>query len=120
MLPPSDEVDALGKRLRAFVDRVFDTPLPTQPLHGDASLTNFLRTTRGLLWNDFEDVLRGPIHWDIAGYVMAMEDGGADDDFVRRALDAYGWDHDEDLTDFTEAHEIYGEIWRRYSATGDR
>lgn len=120
LLPPSEEVDALGERLRALTDSVFDTSLPTQPLHGDASLTNLLRTSGGLLWNDFEDVLRGPVHWDIAGYVMAMEDRGADADFVRRALDAYGWDHEEDLTAFTDAHEVYGEIWRRYCALSGR
>lgn len=120
LLPPSDEVDPLGERLRALVGQVFDPPLPTQPLHGDASLTNLLRTPGGLLWNDFEDVLRGPVHWDVAGFVMAIEDRGADGDFVRRTLDAYGWDHDEDLTAFTEAHEIYGEIWRRYCEISGR
>jgi hypothetical protein len=45
---------------------------------------------------------------------MALEHGGADAAFVRRALDAYGWDHDEDLAPFTEAHEVYGEIWQMY------
>jgi hypothetical protein len=113
-LPESAEVDELGERLFALTDAVFDTDLPTQPLHGDASLSNLLRTPLGLLWNDFEDVLRGPLHWDVAGYAMAMEGRGADAAFVRRALDAYGWDHDADLAPFTEAHEIYGEIWQLY------
>ena len=54
------EADSLGDRLHALTDSVFDTTLPTQPLHGDASLSNLLRTPLGLLWNDFEDVLRGP------------------------------------------------------------
>jgi Ser/Thr protein kinase RdoA (MazF antagonist) len=78
----------MGERLVALTDSVFDTPLPTQALHGDASLSNLLRTPTGLLWNDFEDVLRGPVHWDVAGYVMALEDRGTDAAFVRRALDA--------------------------------
>jgi hypothetical protein len=116
-LPPGPAVDSLGERLHALTDSVFDTSLPTQPLHGDASLTNLLRTPHGLLWNDFEDVLRGPVHWDVAGYAMALEHAGADDEFVRRALDAYGWGDDaSELTPFTEAHEVYGEIWRRYRA----
>lgn len=115
-IPPGPEADELGERLFALTHSVFDTPLPTQPLHGDASLTNLLRTPLGLLWNDFEDVLIGPPHWDVAGYVMALEDRGADPDFVHRALDAYGWDHTQDLAPFTEAHEVYGEIWQRYAA----
>ena len=61
-------------------------------------------------------MLRGPLHWDVAGYVIALEDRGADAAFVRRALDAYGWDSAEDLAPFTAAHEIYGEIWQLYVA----
>ncbi len=117
-LPRTPRVDDLGERLIALTDSVFDTELPTQALHGDASLTNLLRTPMGLVWNDFEDVLRGPVHWDIAGYVMALEDRGAEPAFVRRALDAYGWDHTQDLTDFAAAHELYREIWRAYVGAG--
>jgi hypothetical protein len=116
LLPASPEADSLGHRLHALADTVFDTSLPTQPLHGDASLSNLLRTPLGLLWNDFEDVLRGPVHWDVAGYAIALENAGADPSFVRQALDAYGWDDPLDLVPFTEAHEIYGEIWRLYRA----
>ncbi len=117
-LPPSPEADLLGERLFALTDSVFDTPLPTQALHGDASLSNLLRTPLGLLWNDFEDVLCGPVHWDVAGYAMALEFAGADATFVRRALDAYGWGDAEDLAPFTEAHEVYGEIWQMYVREG--
>ncbi len=113
-LRPGPEVASLGDRLHALTDRVFDSALPTQALHGDASLSNLLRTPHGPLWNDFEDVLRGPVHWDVAGYVIALENAGADPAFVRRALDAYGWDDARDLTPFTAAHEVYDEIWRRY------
>jgi hypothetical protein len=117
-LPPSPAVDSLGERLFALTDSVFDTPLPTQALHGDASLSNLLRTPLGLLWNDFEDVLRGPVQWDVAGYLMALEMGGADAAFVGQALDAYGWDDADDLAPFTEAHEVYGEIWEMYVREG--
>lgn len=112
----AEEIDSFGERLTALNDTVFDTALPVQPLHGDASLSNLLRTPTGLLWNDFEDVLRGPVHWDLAGYVMALEHRGADPTFVRRALDAYGWTDTDDLAPFTEAHELYGEIWSAYDA----
>jgi hypothetical protein len=110
------EIGSLGERLFALSDTVFETSLPTQALHGDASLSNLLRTPGGLLWNDFEDVLRGPVHWDVAGYVMALEDRGADSAFVRRALDAYGWGDAGDLAPFTDAHQLYGEIWRSYDS----
>jgi Phosphotransferase enzyme family len=108
------EIDCMGERLIAITEAVFDTALPTQALHGDASLSNLLRTPTGLLWNDFEDVLRGPVHWDLAGYAMALEDRGAEAAFVRRALDAYGWGDRSELAPFTAAHELYGEIWQSY------
>jgi hypothetical protein len=47
---------------------------------------------------------------------MALEYAGADDAFVRRALDAYGWDDRSDLAPITAAHEVYGEIWAAYEA----
>ncbi|MGH2937900.1 MAG: phosphotransferase [Solirubrobacterales bacterium] len=119
-LPSSPASESLGERLFALTDSAFDTSLPTRPLHGDASLSNLLRTPLGLLWNDFEDVLRGPVHWDVAGYVMALEGRGADEAFVRRALEAYGWDPAQDLAPFTEAHEVYGEIWQMYLRTSGR
>ncbi len=109
-------IDSLGERLAGLADSVFATSLPTQPLHGDASLSNLLRTPGGLLWNDFEDTLRGPVHWDLAGYLIALEARGAGAAGVRRALDAYGWDDREALAPFTEAHGVYDEIWRLYDA----
>jgi Ser/Thr protein kinase RdoA (MazF antagonist) len=122
-LRPSPRSQALGARLDALTETVFDTAHPTQAIHGDASLSNLLSTPSGLLWNDFEDVLWGPVHWDVAGYVMALEDRGADAAFVDDALAAYGWNEVEELAPFTAAHEIYGEIWRAYDVqrgTSDR
>ena len=40
-----------------------------QPLHGDASLSALLTTSRGPRWNDFEDVCAGAVEWDVAGLV---------------------------------------------------
>jgi hypothetical protein len=53
--------------------RVAERLLPTveastaahQALHGDAHVYNMLHSARGLLWNDFEDVCRGPVAWDL-------------------------------------------------------
>jgi hypothetical protein len=43
--------------------------LSAQALHGDASMSNLLRTDSGLIWNDLEDVCAGPVAWDISGLV---------------------------------------------------
>jgi hypothetical protein len=112
----AQEIDSLGERLLALGETVFDTSLATQALHGDASLDNLLRTPEGLIWNDFEDTFRGPVHWDLAGYAIGLEAGGADPAFVQRALDAYGGIERRELAPFTAAHELYDEIWRLYEA----
>jgi hypothetical protein len=109
-----EQIDSLGERLLAFGETAFGLALPTQALHGDASLYNLLRTPGGLLWNDFEDTFHGPVHWDLAGYAMSLEYSGADADFVQRVLDAYGWGDRHELDAFTEAHQLYDEIWRLY------
>ena len=96
LLRPTAEVSAqtiesLGERLGALDDVVFRASLPTQALHGDASITNLPRTPQGLIWNDFEDTFRGPVHWDLASLVSDLQAHGADGRAVRRFLDTYGW-----------------------------
>lgn len=110
----AEKIESLGERLEALGDSVFGLSLPTQALHGDATLGNLLSTSDGLVWNDFEDTFRGPVEWDLAGYAMSLEYGGADADFVQRALDAYGWGDRRELDAFTAAHELYDEIWQLY------
>jgi hypothetical protein len=112
----AETIDSLHKMLLALDDVVFGASLPVQPLHGDASLSNLLRTTQGIVWNDFEDTFRGPVHWDVAGFVLSLRSHGADADFAARALDAYGWADAQDLAPFSEAHDLYGKIWRLYDA----
>lgn len=118
LLRPSEILDAgaiaaLRARLDAAGD-VFDTKLPAQALHGDASVGNLLHTPGRLVWNDFEDTLRGPVHWDVAGYVMSLRSRGATPAFVREALDHYGWSDESELEPFMPAHDIYDDIWRLY------
>ncbi|MBV8113858.1 MAG: phosphotransferase [Silvibacterium sp.] len=43
--------------------------LAEQPLHGDAHKKNVLKTSKGLVWTDFEDACSGPIEWDLACFV---------------------------------------------------
>lgn len=109
-------IDSLSRRLHALRDTVFTSSLPTQALHGDASLGNLLWTSERLVWNDFEDVFRGPVHWDVAGYVMSLRARGAEPIFVARVLDAYGWLDERALAPFAEAHDLYGQLWSSYVA----
>jgi hypothetical protein len=112
----SERIDSLRARLFALGDTVFGAPLPAQALHGDASLSNLLYASGRLVWNDFEDTFRGPVHWDLAGYLISLEARGADPAFVARALDAYGGVDRRELAPFTAAHDVYDEIWGLYDA----
>ena len=122
LLRPSAElgaakIESLEERLLALGEPVFEAPWTVQALHGDASLSNLLRTAAGdLVWNDFEDTFRGPVQWDLAGYLMAMEWRGADRGFVADALAAYGDVDRRELEPFAAAHRIYDEIWSAYDA----
>jgi Ser/Thr protein kinase RdoA (MazF antagonist) len=110
----AERIDSLGERLAALRETLFARPLPVQALHGDASVGNLLRTAGGFLWNDFEDTLRGPVHWDISGYLISLQWRGADDAFLDRVLEAYGGLDREALAPFTVGHELYDEIWSAY------
>lgn len=112
----AERIESLGERLAALAETVFGWPGPAQPLHGDASLFNLLRTPGGLVWNDFEDVFRGPVQWDVAGFAMSLEMSGADAAFVERALSAYGGIERRGLEELSAAHDVYGEIWQLYDA----
>ncbi|HJZ38019.1 MAG TPA: aminoglycoside phosphotransferase family protein, partial [Solirubrobacterales bacterium] len=112
----AERIDSLGERLAALRESLFDASLQGQALHGDASIGNLLRTPDGLLWNDFEDTFRGPVEWDVSGYLISLGWRGADDAFVDRALDAYGGLDREALAPFTAGHQLYDEIWKAYDA----
>ncbi len=109
------KVASLRERLDAL-DGVFRSTLPTQVLHGDASLSNLLHTSQRLMWNDFEDTFRAPVHWDVAGYVISLRTRGASSGFVRRMLDAYGWGDEQELAPFIVAHDVYDQIWQMYDS----
>jgi hypothetical protein len=104
--------DALRPRLSALTPTVFDSPLPAQPIHGDASMSNLLHTDAGLLWNDFEDVCVGPVHWDVAGLVVDARARGESETYVADFLRAYGGPGLEELEDFIKVHLLYTTIWR--------
>jgi aminoglycoside phosphotransferase (APT) family kinase protein len=110
----AERIHSLGERLAVLRESLFAASMPAQALHGDASIGNLLRTPEGLLWNDFEDTFRGPVHWDVSGYLMSLEWRGGDDAFVDRALDAYAGPDREELAPFTAGHQLYDEIWGAY------
>jgi Ser/Thr protein kinase RdoA (MazF antagonist) len=87
-----------------------------QALHGDASLSNLLRTDRGLLWNDLEDVCVGPVEWDLAGLVSSARGRGHDAAFIEEVLAGYGGPDLDDLEPFLRAHALYEVVWRAFAA----
>lgn len=109
-----DAISSLHERLERLRTVVFETSLPIQALHGDVSLRNLLRTRRRFVWNDFEDTLRGPVHWDLASYVSSLRIHGASERAVREMLETYGWDDEQELAPFLAAQDVYDEIWRLY------
>ncbi len=105
---------SLGRRLEELRPFVFESGLATQALHGDVSLWNLLRTRGGLVWNDFEDTFRGPVHWDLASAVGSLRIHRADGRVERAMLDAYGWGDRRELEVFLAAQGVYDEVWRIY------
>jgi Ser/Thr protein kinase RdoA (MazF antagonist) len=118
-LAPSDAkqdaaIASLREQLEMLRTVVFEACLPAQALHGDVSLRNLLRTPNRLVWNDFEDTFRGPVHWDVASYVGSLRIDGASEGAVQEMLAAYGWDDPRELSPFLAAQDVYDAIWRMY------
>ena len=110
------DIDRLRLKLDALTPAVFESSLPAQPLHGDASMSNLLRTENGLVWNDLEDVCAGPVGWDIAGLVSSARARGQSATFTEELLAAYGGPGVEDLEAFLEAHALYEVVWQAFEA----
>jgi len=108
------DIDWLRLELDALTPAVFESSLPAQALHGDASLSNLLRTESGLVGNDLEDVCAGPVAWDIAGLVTNARARGQSATFSEALLAAYGDPGVEDLEPFLEAHTLYEVIWHGF------
>ena len=119
-LPPSpalslSERDLLRSRLHEMTPTVFESALPVQAIHGDASIRNLLRTGDGFIWNDLEDACVGPVHWDVAGLISDARGHGASESFVTDFLNAYDRVELEELDDFVAAHELYSSVWRAFA-----
>jgi aminoglycoside/choline kinase family phosphotransferase len=109
--PLREERDRLAPLLRTH------DAARSQPLHGDASLSNLLATPSGPRWNDFEDVCVGAPAWDVVGLLDdARERHG--DAFAAELLAAYGLDVDPALTDLVrDTQALYGTLWHMYLPT---
>jgi Phosphotransferase enzyme family len=116
-LSPHDR-DSLRTRLDELTPGVFESPLPAQAIHGDASVGNLFRTRGGLIWSDLEDVCEGPVHWDLAGLVAEARASGRGDRAVADMLRAYGGPELRELHPFIAAHDLYSAIWQRFAAQG--
>jgi Phosphotransferase enzyme family len=114
------DIDRIGFELDALTPPVFESPLPAQALHGDASMSNLLRTESGLVWNDLEDVCAGPVAWDIAGLVSSATARGRSAAYIDEFLTGYGRPGVEDLEPFLEAHRVYEVVWRAFAAQQSR
>ena len=108
------DLDWLRFKLDVLTPSVFESSLPAQALHGDASVGNLLRTESGLVWNDLEDVCVGPVAWDICGLVTSARARGRSATFTEELLAAYGDPGVEDLEAFLEAHALYEVVWQAY------
>ena len=110
------DIDGLRVELEALTASVFESRLPAQPLHGDASIRNLLHTDSGLVWNDLEDVCMGPVAWDVAGLVASVRAHGQSEEVVDELLAAYGDPGVKGLEAFLAAHAIYDVVWRAFEA----
>jgi hypothetical protein len=108
------DIDWLRFKLDTLTPAVFESSLPAQALHGDASVGNLLRTDRGLVWNDLEDVCHGPVAWDVCGLVTSARARGHSATATEALLAAYGDPGVDDLEAFLEAHVLYEVVWHAY------
>ena len=76
--------------------------------------------TTGSVWNDFEDVCIGPVHWDVAGLIAEARDRGESETFVMEFLRAYGGLELSELADFIAAHLLYTTVWQAFAAQNRR
>jgi hypothetical protein len=60
------------------------------------------------------DTFRGPAHRDLASYAISLRRHSTNPRVVAGMLDAYGWDHEQELAPFIAAHHVYDEIWQMY------
>lgn len=78
----------LHKRLADSLEEL--RRFPAQSLHGDSHMGNFMNTTRGLLWTDWEDAFSGPVEWDVASLIWNAQILDEDHETANAILESYG------------------------------
>jgi thiamine kinase-like enzyme len=63
------DLNVLRRGYSEIAAKIDEFHLPEQPLHGDANRKNLLKTSKSLVWTDFEDTCHGPVEWDLACFV---------------------------------------------------
>jgi hypothetical protein len=100
------DMEMLRRGYAETAARIEALRLPEQPLHGDAHKKNLLKTSRGLVWTDFEDACGGPVEWDLACFVRTSSEN------PKSALASYGGEIDfARLAPFLDARDLQGAIW---------
>ena len=71
-----------------------DFPLPRGLIHGDAHISNLMRTTSGeVILGDWDHVATGPREWDVVQiHYMHRRFGRVDENGIEGFTTAYGWD----------------------------
>jgi hypothetical protein len=110
------DIDRLDSELARVTPAVFTPGSFGQPIHGDASLSNVLDTSGGVVWNDFEDVCTGPVAWDVAGLVDSAQARGESGAYIETILNAYSGPDLDQLSVFLDAHRLYGAVWQAFDA----
>lgn len=82
-----DAAALMERHLQTSLERLAGSPM--QPLHGDAHPGNWLLTTNGLRWTDWEDAFLGPVEWDLASLLWNARWLEEDHSQVERILNGY-------------------------------
>ncbi len=102
----SADFTMLRRGYSAIAERIHALDLPEQPLHGDAHRKNTLKTSKGLVWTDFEDACSGPMEWDLACFVRTSGENR------ETALASYGEAlAPEQMEPFFAARDLQGAVW---------
>jgi len=108
-----DDATVLRRVAAAVREGVERLALPLQAVHGDAHLGNVLATSRGPLWNDWEDTFLGPLAWDLACLGAAARPFGRHDPArIAAARAGYGDRHDAPAVETcVDARRLQISVW---------
>lgn len=111
------EHDLLESLAAPLFEVVRNWDRPAQPLHGDPTPENILRSGDEYIWCDFEDTYVGSTWWDVA-CLLAPAAVAGDHDFREGAAAGYSASPAEEaVADFIAARVMHSAIWSAYVNT---